>query len=320
MRGMAMVAAALVALGSSALAADRQAVRVVGSSSLYAFAAAVAENLRGTTRFRAPVIESTGTGGGFKAFCAGVGLGTPDIAAASRPITAAESDLCKANGVTGIEAVRLGHDGVVLAHSRGVPAFALTRRQVWLALAKRVPVDGQLAPNPHRRWKDVDPSLPDLPIRVYGPPPTSGTRDVFVQVAMEGGCEAFRPVRDLPADQRREACGHFREDGAFVEVGEDDELAARKVAADREALAVVGFGALRRHANLLVGLPLEGVAPNPDTIAAGTYPLARSVFLYVKKDHLGVVPGLAEYLNLFTSPAAIGPDGYLVPLGLVPLK
>ncbi|MEO5335592.1 MAG: substrate-binding domain-containing protein [Magnetospirillum sp. WYHS-4] len=300
-------------------AADRDILRVVGSSSLFPFSSAVAEAFRRGSPFRAPVVESTGTGGGFKIFCAGVGLNTPDIVTASRPILPAEAGACRANGVSALAEVALGHGAVVLAQARGGAAMALTRRHLWLGLARQVPVGGRLAANPHRRWSDVDPTLPDTPIRVYGPPPTSGTRDVFAQVALEGGCSAFRQVRDLPAEKHREACESLREDGAYVEVGEDDEMAIRRVAADKEALAVVEFGAVLRHGNLVRGVPVEGIVPTAESIGLGNYPLARDLYLYVKKDHLGSVPGLGKFVEEFSSPAAIGPEGYLLPLGLVPL-
>jgi phosphate transport system substrate-binding protein len=319
-RHRAVSAALFLALVATAAKADERAVRVVGSSSLFPFATSVAEALRRASPFKAPVVESMGTGGGFKAFCAGVGLGTPDIATASRPITAFEREVCRAAGVANIQEIRIGHGGVVLVRSRGAAAFALTRRQIWLALARQVVKDGKLVPNPHRRWRDVDASLPDEPIRVHGPPPTSGTRDLLAQVAMEGGCSSFRLVRDLAPEARREACEHIREDGVYIDSGEDDDRIVRRAAADRESVAIVDFGALRRHGNLVQGIAVEEIAPTPETIAAGSYPLSRDLYLYVKPDHLNSVRGLAEYLREFTSAAAIGPDGYLVPLGLVPLE
>lgn len=310
----------LAGLALPADAADVRAVRVVGSSSLFPFATTVAEALRRTSVFRAPVVESMGTGGGFKAFCSGVGLDTPDIALASRPITPFEVETCRAGGVGNPQEIRIGHGGVVLVRPRGGAVMSLTRRHIWQALARQVPKDGKLVPNPYRHWHEIDAGLPDTPIRVYGPPPTSGTRDLLAQVAMEGGCSVFRLVRDLPPDRRREVCEHIREDGAYIEAGEDDDQIVRRTAADRGAVAVVDFGALRRHGNLVQGIALEEVAPSPETIAAGSYPLSRDLYLYVKDEHLNSVPGLVEYVKEFTSAPAVGSDGYLVPLGLVPLE
>ena len=318
--GRLIVACLFVILaGAPARSEPRDGVRIVGSSTMFAFAATVAEALGRATPYKAPVIEATGTGGGFKMFCAGVGLGTPDLVTASRLMTADEEALCKANNVEKIGFHEIGFDGVAVVQSRQASALSLTRRQLWLALAKTVPVGGKLVANPYTRWSEINPDLPDRPIRVYGPPPTSGTRDVFARVVMEGGCSAFRVIRNLPEDKRWDVCEHMREDGVFVEAGEDDDLVVRRMAGDREANGIIGYNALRRHAHLLQGVALEGVVPSEETIAGGDYPVSRGLYLYVKMAHEGVVPGLTAYLREFTSPAAIGEDGYLVGRGLVPL-
>jgi phosphate transport system substrate-binding protein len=307
-----------------AKADSRREAHVVGSSTLYAFTAVVAEAFAGTTDNPAPVIEATGTGGGFKLFCAGVGLNTPDIVTASRPMTADEKALCAANGVGEIARHMIGHGGVVVvqarqAGARGGGNVNPTRRQLWLALAKTVPVDGVLVANPYTRWSQIDPALPDRPIRVYGPPPTSGTRDIFAEAIMEGGCSAFRNVQNLAAADRREICEHFREDGVFVEAGENDDLAVRRIADDGQSMGIVGYNALRRHAHLVAGIPLEGVMPDVKTIASGSYPVSRELSLYVKTAHLQSVPSLAAFVREMTGKAAIGEDGYLVEIGLIPL-
>lgn len=314
-----LVLAALV-FGERAEAGSRDVVRIVGSSTVFAFAATVAEAIGRTTEFKAPVIEATGTGGGFKLFCAGIGIDTPDIVTASRPMTADERALCAANGVKDVDISvhGIGFDGVALVESRKGGDLPLTRRQLWLALARMVPVEGKLVPNPHTRWNEVDATLPDRPIRVYGPPPTSGTRDVFAEVVMEGGCSAFRALRGLGEEERREACEHMREDAVYVEAGEDDDMVVRRMSGDDEAIGIVGYNALLRHAHLVKGLALEGVVPDADTIASGDYPVSRELYLYVKTPHFNVVPGLSAYLKEFTGDTALGEDGYLAGIGLVP--
>ena len=320
----ALFAVALLWTGL-ARAESRREVHVVGSSTLYAFTAVVAEAFAGTTDNPAPVVEATGTGGGFKLFCAEVGLNTPDIVTASRPMTADETALCAANGVGDIARHAIGYGGVVVVQARKAGAkrdvtLNLTRRQLWLALAKTVPVNGVLVANPYTRWSQIDPALPDRPIRVYGPPPTSGTRDIFADVVMEGGCSAFRNVHDLAIGDRREVCEHFREDGVFVEAGENDDLAVRRIADDDQSMGIVGYNALRRHGHLVVSIPLEGVRPDEKTIASGSYPVSRELSLYVKTAHLRSVPSLAAFVREMTSKAAIGEDGYLVEIGLIPLE
>ena len=237
----ATVLLAMATLWTGTAAAETlREVHVVGSSTLYPFATVAAEAFAGTTEYEAPVVVATGTGGGFKMFCSGVGLSTPDIVTASRPMTADELALCAANGVGEIDRHAIGYGGIVVAEPRKAGAQGrgvtnLTRRQLWLALAKTVPVSGVLVANPYTRWNQIDPALPDRPIRVYGPPPTSGTRDIFAEVVMEGGCSAFRNVQELSAEDRREICEHFREDGVFVEAGENDDLAVRRMADDDQS-------------------------------------------------------------------------------------
>lgn len=307
----------VLALGGTqaADAAGTGAIRIVGSSSMYAFLAEAAEDFGRDTPFRAPVIEATGTGGGFKTFCAALDLGSPDLVAASRPITPIEREQCRANAVTEVAEIRIGSDGVVLVQSREGRAFGLSRAALARALVRRVPQGNGTVPNPAKTWAEAAPGLPDLPIRVYGPPPTSGTRDVFVDLVMEPGCE----MPPAAGAERRRRCGAIREDGAFVEAGEDDELLARRLLDDPGAVAVVGFGALRRHRDRLRGLAVDGVVPDMETLEARTYPLVRPLYLYVKTAHLVRMPELGEFLERVVSPAMIGPEGRLQALGLVPL-
>ena len=259
----------------------------------------------------------TGSGGGIKLFCAGVGVGTPDITNASRRMKASELENCNANGVTVVE-VRVGFDGIVLANSKQGPAVSVTPPQLFLALAKRVPVGGQLIDNPNTMWSEIDPSLPAEKIEVLGPPPTSGTRDAFVELVMETACEEIpgAEVAGLTGD----LCGEIREDGVYVEAGENDNLIVQKLQANPAAFGIFGFSFLDQNADSLQGASMSGVAPTFDNIASGDYPVSRSLYFYVKKEHVGVVPGIEEYVAEFTSEAAWGPGGYLADKGLISLS
>jgi len=315
--------AALLVLQGAAQARDR--IHIVGSSTVFPLATVVAEWFGKTTRFKTPVVESTGTGGGLKLFCGGIGVRRPDIANASRRITASEVALCAGNGVKHITEVEIGFDGIVIANSREAARANLTKRQIFLALAKIVPADalgGKLIANPHRRWSDIDARLPDLRIRVLGPPPTSGTRDAFVELAMAGGCETFPALARLKqADKSRfkAICHGIREDGFYVEAGENDNLIVRKLVADPDAFGIFGFGFLEQNADKVRGAVIDGVAPSFASIASGRYGIARPLYFYVKGAHVRAIPGIREYIRMFTSEAAWGPEGYLAERGLIPL-
>ena len=311
--------AALALLAVAAPAAAREQIRIVGSSTVFPFATAVAERFGRTTAFKTPVVESTGTGGGFKLFCAGVGEGHPDIANASRAIKESEVKSCAENGVTEITEVKIGYDGIVIANAKNAPALNLTVAQVWQALAKSVPVNGRMAANPYKMWSDIDPSLPAEKIEVFGPPPTSGTRDAFVELVLDKGCAAFAEVEALDADTKKAACQTVREDGAFIEAGENDNLIVQKIEANPRSLGVFGFSFLDQNADKLQGSAIAGVAPTFEAIADGSYPVARPLFIYVKNTHVGVVPGIAGYVAEFVSERAAGEDGYLADKGLIPL-
>lgn len=317
--------AALALIGAASQAAARDQVRIVGSSTVYPFATVVAERFGKRSKFKTPVIESTGSGGGLKLFCAGVGVKTPDIANASRRIKKSEYERCRKNGI-GIAEFKIGYDGIVLANSKKSARIALSRRDIFLALAKLVPEGnkdgGKLVPNPNKTWKDVNPSLPNVAIRVLGPPPTSGTRDAFNELAMEGGCKSFKSLKAMKkADKKRykAVCRGIREDGAWVEAGENDNLIIQKLEADPDALGVFGFSFLDQSRDKVQGSIVDGVAPTFDNISAQTYPVSRSLFFYVKKNHAGQIPGIAEYVRAFMSRRAIGKRGYLVGKGLIPL-
>lgn len=297
-------------------------IRIVGSSTVFPFSAAVAEQFGRSTSFKTPVVESTGSGGGLKLFCGGVGLEHPDIANSSRRIKRSEVETCARNGVDGIVEIEIGFDGIVLANSRAAERYALTVDQVFRALAKRVPVAGKLVPNPNRTWKDVDPSLPDIEIEVLGPPPTSGTRDAFVELAMEAGAKAspmLAELRERDEDAFKAVAHSIREDGRYVEAGENDNLIVQKLEANPRALGIFGFSFLDQNTDRLRGSRIEGVEPEFELIADGSYPVSRPLFIYVKKAHAGVIPGISEYLAEFTSDRAWGEEGYLSDKGLIPM-
>ena len=323
---LAIAAAAALALTASVALTDaaeaRDQIRIVGSSTVFPFAAVVAEEFGKTTDNKTPVVESTGSGGGLKLFCAGVGVDHPDITNASRRIKLSEVDRCAENGVTDITEVKFGFDGIVLANSKAIEPFSITLQQLFLALAKDVPSDGGMVANPNQTWADVDASLPAVEIEVLGPPPTSGTRDAFVELAMEGGCKTFPDIKALKKQDKKAykvLCHSIREDGAFVEAGENDNLIVQKLKANPGALGIFGYSFLDQNRDKVQGSTINGIAPDFDTIADGSYPVSRSMYFYVKKAHVGVIPGIEEYVATFTDEDAWGPYGYLADKGLIPL-
>lgn len=318
----ALIGAGMIASTTGVALADDQ-IQIVGSSTVFPFATAVAERFGKSTDFKTPVVESTGSGGGLKLFCAGVGLDTPDITNASRRIKASEVEKCAANGVTDIVEVKVGYDGIVMANSRQAAQMELNLKDIFLALAKDVPNgEGELQANPYKTWKDVNAALPDVKIEVMGPPPTSGTRDAFVELAMEGGCKQFDWIKALKKSDKpayKALCHTIREDGAFIEAGENDNLIVQKLQANADALGIFGFSFLNQNDDVVQGSKIDGVAPEFELIADGSYPVSRSLFFYVKADHVGKVDGIAEFLAEFTSQAASGEDGYLADKGLIPM-
>lgn len=300
-----LVASSLAATGAQA----RDQISIVGSSTVFPFATAVAERFGQTSDFPTPVVESTGSGGGLKLFCEGVGEGTPDVTNASRRIKNKEIDKCNANGVTAVE-VKVGFDGIVLSNAKSGADLNVTREQIFLALAKNVVVDGAVVANPYTFWSDIDPSLPAEPIEVLGPPPTSGTRDAFVELVMEEACQE---------GIEEEACSEIREDGSFIDAGENDNLIVQKLEANPSAFGIFGFSFLDQNADKIKGAYVDDIEPSFDAIADGDYPVSRSLFFYVKKEHIGVVPGIMEYVAEFTNENAWGDEGYLTEKGLIPL-
>jgi phosphate transport system substrate-binding protein len=320
-----IAAAVLGAATMTSQAMARDVIYVAGSSTVFPFSTAVAEQFGNTSGFKTPKVESVGTGGGFKLFCAGVGVEHPDISNASRAIKKSEWDTCQENGVKEITEVKIGFDGIAVANSKKAPQIEMSLGDLWLALAKDVPNPdggGELVPNPYKTWKEVNPDLPDVAIEVLGPPPTSGTRDAFVELAMEGGCKTFDSIAAIKAEDKKKyqaICHAIREDGAFVEAGENDNLIVQKLDANPNALGVFGFSFLDQNTDKLQGTKLDGVEPTFDSIASGDYPVSRSIYFYVKNAHVGTIPGIQEFVTAFTSDNAWGPDGYLADKGLIPL-
>lgn len=306
-------------------ASGRNYITIVGSSTVYPFATTVAEQFGRTSKFKTPKIESTGSGGGMKLFCAGLGIDTPDITNASRRIKKSEYEKCQKNGVKEIVEVKIGYDGIVLANSKTGPKMDLSKKDIYLALAKDVPDpkgDKKLVANPYTTWKEVNPKLPDTKIEVLGPPPTSGTRDAFVELAMEGGCKQIGWIKALKKEDKnrfKSICHTVREDGAYIEAGENDNLIVQKLEANPKAIGIFGFSYLDQNGDKIQGSLVGGEEPTFENIAAGNYPVSRPLYFYVKSAHVGVVPGMTEYLAEFTSDKAWGEEGYLADKGLIPM-
>jgi phosphate transport system substrate-binding protein len=327
-KALVLIAAAMFALMASNpadAASARDYISIVGSSTVYPFATVVAEKFGKTSSFKTPKIESTGSGGGFKLFVAGVGVEHPDITNSSRRIKASEFEKCAANGIKDIVEIKIGYDGIVMANAKSAPVLKLGRKEIFMALAKEVPDPGgaeKLVPNPYKTWKDVNADLPAQPIEVLGPPPTSGTRDAFVEMAMEGGAKKFAWLADLAKKDEKKftAVAHtIREDGAYVEAGENDNLIVQKLASNPKAVGIFGFSFLDQNSDKLKGSFIDGIEPTFDQIASGKYPVSRPLFFYVKKAHVDMIPGIREYLIEFTSEKAWGPNGYLSEKGLIPM-
>ncbi len=332
-------AIAALCLSGSVFAASRNHIDIVGSSTVYPFSTVVAETFSNKTGNRTPKVESTGSGGGMKLFCAGAGINTPDITNASRRIKKSEFNNCQANGVKEIIEVPIGFDGITIANAKTAPQFDLSERDIFLALAKKVPGNkpGELIDNPYKTWKQVNPALPDTRIEVLGPPPTSGTRDAFVELAMEGGCKTFPWIKQIKTDAKaakkagdksrasalkqryKNICHSIREDGAYVEAGENDNLIVEKLQKNPKALGIFGFSFLDQNSDKVKGATVNGKEISFENIANGHYPLSRPLFFYVKKSHLGKIPGMRGYVAEFTSEDAWGDEGYLTDEGLIPL-
>ena len=321
MKKVLLAVSALALFAGPALARDQ--IRIVGSSTVYPFTTTVAENFGKTSGMKTPVVESTGTGGGMKLFCSGAGEDTPDMTNASRQIKKSEFEECAKNGVTEIVEIKVGFDGLSIAASKEAAPMKLTKEQIFLALAKQVPdKDGKLVDNPYKLWSDIDASLPKEKIEVLGPPPTSGTRDSFMELAMEPGAAKFKSLGALKKSDVKAydaVWKSMREDGAFVEAGENDNLIVQKLQANPAAVGIFGFSFLEENSSTIKDVEIDGVAATYETIASGEYKMSRPLFIYVKKQHVGVVPGIAEFVAEYVSDKALGTDGYLGAKGLITL-
>ena len=318
-----LLTASLIGLTAIPAFAARDQIRIVGSSTVYPFTTAVAEQFGKTSGMKTPVVESTGTGGGFKLFCASVGEDTPDFTNASRRIKNSEFEDCAKNGVAEIVEIKVGFDGLSVAQSKEAPDLALTKQQIFMALAKEVPdKDGKLVANPNKNWSDIDPALPNVKIEVLGPPPTSGTRDSFAELVMEAGAAKFESLAALKKSDAKafeKVWKAIREDGAYVEAGENDNLIVQKLQANPNALGIFGFSFLEENASSIKDVAVDGVKASYETIADGSYKVARPLFVYAKKQHIGVIPGMKEFIAEYVSDKALGEDGYLSAKGLVTL-
>ena len=304
---------------------SRDQINVVGSSTVYPFSTVVAENFGNKTGIKVPKIESTGSGGGMKLFCKGLGTGHPDITNASRRIKKNEFNQCKENGIDVVE-IKVGYDGIVIANSKKAKLLNLTKRQIFLALAKQVPEGnkegGSLVDNPNKKWSDIDPNLPNKKIEVLGPPPTSGTRDAFNELAIEGGCKTFPKLKAIKKQDKKKykaICRAVREDGAFIEAGENDNLIVQKLIENESAFGVFGFSFLIENEDKIQGSTVDGMAPTMETIADKSYGVSRPLYFYVKLAHVDVIPGIREFLAEYTSEDSWGPGGYLEERGMIPM-
>ena len=317
---------ALSTLSVVSQAQGRDQISVVGSSTVYPFTTTVAEQFGRAGKFKTPKVESTGTGGGIKLFCNGVGPQHADVANASRRMKAAEFVTCSQNGVKDIIEIKIGFDGLTISAVKSGKINELTRKDVYLALAKQIPNPSnptELIANPNKTWKDVNPALPAVKIEVLGPPPTSGTRDSFAELFMEAGCSQYswiKSLKDIDEKRYKRICHTVREDGAYIEAGENDNLIAQKLVTNPNALGIFGFSFLEENMDKLKGLRIDGIAPTFETIASTKYPTSRPLFIYVKKAHIGVIPGLKEFMAEYVSDRAIGEEGYLTDRGLVALE
>ena len=315
------IVAALVAVFAITSVVEAREIRIVGSSTVYPFTTIVGETFaaEGNT---APVVESTGTGGGMKLFCAGTGDSHPDFTNASRAIKSSEVKMCDENGVTPLEML-VGYDGIVFANSKDSAVLEVTPKELFQALAKDVPQDnGNLVPNTFTHWNQINSSFPAIKIEVLGPPPSSGTRDAWVELVMEKGCKTYDWVNAMKKVDKKAykgICHGIREDGAYVEAGENDNLIIQKLTNNPNAFGIFGYSFLDQNTDVIQGSPIAGVIPTFESIADGSYPASRGLYVYAKKEHMGVIPGMTEFMELYLSDDVAGEDGSLGDAGLIPL-
>lgn len=310
-----------VVSGTNNIAVARDYIHIVGSSTVYPFVTVIAEDFSKSTNFKTPVVESTGTGGGFKLFCAGIGNNFPDFVNASRKIEKSEIANCNKNGIKSILEIKIGYDGIVLANSNKSKTFPLTSSQIFLALADKIPVKGKLVKNPNNQWSDIDKSLPNIEIIVYGPPTTSGTRDAFSEMILEKSCVNLKEfIISYPDEKsRKRICRSIRTDGKYVEAGENDNLIVQKLKNNPHAIGIFGFGFLQQNTHSIQGFKINNVQPSFENVFNGKYEIARPLFVYYKKEHDQTAPGVKEFIKKIIDPNSIGEEGNLIKKGLIPM-
>lgn len=309
---------ALLMLSATFATQARDQLNIVGSSTVYPFSSFIAEEYGTISRYPTPVVESTGTGGGMKIFCSGNSLDTPDITNASRRMTVKEFYLCERNGVQNITEVMFGYDGIVIAESNTNPPLDIRKPELLLALAKKVPnkSNSGLIDNPYHYWDEINSKLPHRKISIYGPPTSSGTRDAFEEMVLQYQTEEMKVYRDAGLKGYR----IIRTDGVFIPSGENDNLIVQKLTKDQDALGIFGYSFLEENSDRIRGVSIDGVAPMAKTIADKSYPISRSLFFYIKNDHVSEVPAIKEYVDFFLTPEMIGENGLLTEIGLIPMK
>ena len=307
--------AILLFITNSAIARDT--LSIVGSSTVFPFSTIVAEKFGKSTEFNVPVVESTGSGGGMKLFCKGIGTDTPDITNASRAIKSSEVELCASNGVTPIERL-IGFDGIVFANSNSSTQFSLTKEEIFKAVAHKVLSNGKWVDNGYLYWDNINPNLPHLKIDVMVPPPSSGTRDAFVELVLHSVCKKIYDMPKKGDDGYKARCSGLREDGLVTEMGENDNLIVEKLTKDTARFGVFGFSFLDQNRDKVHGAIVDGVEPSFDSIADGSYKVSRPLFYYLKKEHMDIIPGISEFDEYFKSLTVAG--GPLEEAGLITIE
>lgn len=318
-RKMSLLVLIVASLSNVAMAGEQ--IKSAGSSTIFPFITVVAEEFRRNTEYKSPIVEATGTGGGIMLFCLGNGDESKDLANASRAMRKKEKELCAKNGVKDITEIKIGYDGIIFANSADSKKLNLTKEQIFLAISRKIPANGKLVENNYKKWSDIDPSLPNKKIEIYGPPKTSGTRDLLEDLVMNDLCVnniAFKAAYP-DKNSRNKECHMLRNDSAFIEVGENDNFIVEKLRNSPDALGIFGFSFLDQNVSSVQGVVIDGVRPTFENIFSSYYPVSRPLFIYLKDSHLDKTPGLREFVKELVSDNAIGDGGYLVEKGLIPL-
>ena len=301
---------------------QRSHIQIVGSSTVYPFVSTIAETFGRETQFKTPIVEATGTGGGFKLFCSGIGYDFPDFVNASRKIKPSEKEKCAKNNIN-VGEIKIGYDGIVLANSVNGQKYNLTKSQIFLALSAKVPNDkGELVDNFYNNWQEIDKNLPKIKIAIYGPPSTSGTRDAFVELIMLDVCIKNPIFIKNYSDEKvlHKKCQIIRSDGAFIEAGENDNLIVQKLKNDKDALGIFGFSFIQENQNSIQPSLINNATPTLENIVSGVYKISRPLYIYYKKEHLNLIDGMKEFIAEIVNKNTLGNEGYLLQTGLIPLS